>query len=1233
MGNLWTEEQKQVIWLRNRNILVSAAAGSGKTAVLVERILQKITDREHPVDIDRLLIVTFTRAAAAEMRERIGLEIQKRLLADPDNENLQRQETLLFHAQITTIDSFCQSVLRTYFHLIDLDPAFSIVDEGEAKLLRRDTAEELLEEKYREGDTDFLQFVECFANGKNDENLIEMIWQVYEFSRSHPWPEEWLKECKKNYDIDTLEDLISSEWMKMICEQVDQTLNDLEMIRKEALKVANSPYGPWMYADALEQDGEILKQLSKGNDYAEYARRFLNIRKFAVLSRKKDEEVSDEKREQVKLLRDQIKKGIASLQEQYFYQSPQEMLEELKAGKVSAQMLLMLASEFGMRFTEKKRERNLLDFSDLEHLALQILVKKENGNVVPGEAALAFSKQFEEIMIDEYQDSNMVQELILISISRCSMGQNNLFMVGDVKQSIYRFRLACPELFMEKYDTYTTEDSENQKIELHKNFRSRKEVLFDVNFIFRKIMHRNLGNVEYDDNAALYAGIEFPKLVTNVETDDLTAAKSPLSGSEILLFDADSVTETNAREAEARMIGGQIKAIVGRELVYDKESRHYRKAEYRDIVILLRSLSGWSEEFLAVLSDMGIPAYTGTRSGYFSALEVRTVLSFLRVLDNPRQDIPFTAVLTSPIGTFATEELAKIRTENPEVSYYEACRAYENAGSDGILREKLQKFFKVLEYFRSCVPYTPMHELLWKIYEETGYFDYVCAMPAGSQRKANLEMLAEKAAAYESTSYRGLFNFVRYIENLQKYEVDFGEASTIGEEENTVRIMSIHKSKGLEFPVVFAAGMGKRFNFRDMNASILIHPELGIGADAILPEKRIIAPSLCKQIIRRTLLMESLGEELRVLYVALTRAKEKLILSGTIGALRPELEELSALRDSEEPLLSLGRRLCGKTYWDYVLPALVRHRCMAPLFHEYGIFMNTSNPLYKDPAEFIVTRVTARELTESEVMEQAEREMKKETLENWNPGRVFDSEIREEIQRRFSFVYPYQYLEDLPVKVSVSELKKRSYHSEQDLEETVDYETEEEIQPLVPRFIEEKKEEGYTGALRGTAYHRVMECLDYQKTANRDEIRRQLREWVDARKMERKETESVRVKDIWNFVETPLGQRMKAASEKRLLFREQPFVIARKASELDRQWQCEENVLVQGIIDAYFIEDEEIVLVDYKTDFVRRGEEKKLIDRYHVQLEDYAQALERMTGRKVKERYIYSFTLGEAFSL
>ena len=867
-----------------------------------------------------------------------------------------------------------------------------------------------------------------------------MIWQVYEFSRSHPWPEEWLEECKKNYDIDTLEDLISSEWMKMICEQVDQTLNDLEMIRTEALKVANSPYGPWMYADALEQDGEILKQLSKGNDYAEYARRFLNIRKFAVLSRKKDEEVSDEKREQVKLLRDQIKKGIASLQEQYFYQSPQEMLEELKAGKVSAQMLLMLASEFGLRFTEKKRERNLLDFSDLEHLALQILVKKENGNVVPGEAALAFSKQFEEIMIDEYQDSNMVQELILTSISRCSMGQNNLFMVGDVKQSIYRFRLACPELFMEKYDTYTTEDSENQKIELHKNFRSRKEVLFDVNFIFRKIMHRNLGNVEYDDNAALYAGIEFPKLVTNVETDDLTAAKSPLSGSEILLFDADSVTETNAREAEARMIGGQIKAIVGRELVYDKESRHYRKAEYRDIVILLRSLSGWSEEFLAVLSDMGIPAYTGTRSGYFSALEVRTVLSFLRVLDNPRQDIPFTAVLTSPIGTFATEELAKIRTENPEVSYYEACRAYENAGSDGILREKLQKFFKVLEHFRSCVPYMPMHELLWKIYEETGYFDYVCAMPAGSQRKANLEMLAEKAAAYESTSYRGLFNFVRYIENLQKYEVDFGEASTIGEEENTVRIMSIHKSKGLEFPIVFVAGLGKAFNRQDARSTIAIHQNYGVGCDVVDPLLRTKAPTILKKAIQQILLTESLGEELRVLYVAVTRAKEKLYLSGSLKKMEDTLSKWSGGAGKKQlPYLEIKN---AASMLEWILRSVL---------YEEGI--QSEIPIRK----YSVDDQYREKLDEENYGDTILQQFRDHLFEKEEGYAAFLAWMTQESAK----IYPYEGRLEIQGKCSVSEIKRQSQIQEQKEEpenQGIVLIKEPEDTATVPKFLEAKEE-------------------------------------------------------------------------------------------------------------------------------------------------------------------------------
>lgn len=1229
MGVKWTEEQQQVIDLRDHNILVSAAAGSGKTAVLVERIIARLTRDANPVDVDHMLIVTYTEAAAAEMKERIGAAIEKELEEDPSSEHLKRQSALIHTAKITTIHSFCLSVIREYFHTIDLDPGFRIAEEGELKLLKQDVMKELLEAKYEEGNEDFLRFVETFATGREDLQVEEIISRLYEFAGSYPDPEEWLDGCARMYE----ESGENAIYIEKVMEYIRRTVADMQMLMEKADQICMEPDGPYMYGEMLEADQKVLRKLFAAKSYEEMYEALKEKPAWKTLSRKKDDAVDPTKREQVRAYRDTWKKLIDDIRNNYFFQPPSEMEADRKICIPVMHELVSLVKEYQRVLAAKKAEKNLIDFRDMEQFALQILTRKENGKTVPSEVAKEYQNTFEEVMIDEYQDSNLIQEAILTSVSRISRGENNLFMVGDVKQSIYRFRLSRPELFMEKFNTYSLTDGGNRRIDLHKNFRSRAEVLDSVNFIFRQIMTEELGRITYDENAALYVGASYPESEKN-ET-------------EILLLDTKSEEEDTglsvrsgsqtAKELEVRLIAQRIGELMESQQIVDKETGMLRPVRYQDIVILTRSPAGWTDTVTRILQEEGLPVLAESADGYFETLEIGWMMDYLRVLDNFRQDIPLVAVLKSPFGRMTNEELAQIRELNAEVPFYQ--NVLETTDPEkktdlpaGILK-KVRNVFGWLFYFRERIPYTAIHDLLWEIMKKTGYRDYIAAMPGGKGRRANLDMLITRAKAFEATSYKGLYHFVRYIDQLKKYNVDFGEAGLYDEQTDAVRLMSIHKSKGLEFPVVIVTGMGKRFNIQDTTASVVIHPDLGLGIDAIDLERRTKSPTLLKKVIQNEIGLENLGEELRVLYVALTRAKEKLILSGTIGALRPELEELSALRDSEEPLLSLGRRLCGKTYWDYVLPALVRHRCMAPLFHEYGIFMNTANPLYKDPAEFIVTRVTARELTESEVMEQAEREMKKETLENWDTGRVFDSEIREEIQRRFSFVYPYQYLEDLPVKVSVSELKKRSYHSEQDLEETVDYETEEEIQPLVPRFIEEKKEEGYTGALRGTAYHRVMECLDYQKTANRDEIRRQLREWVDARKMERKEAESVRVKDVWNFVETPLGQRMKAASEKRLLFREQPFVIARKASELDPQWQCEENVLVQGIIDAYFIEDEEIVLVDYKTDFVRRGEEKKLIDRYHVQLEDYAQALERMTGRKVKERYIYSFTLGEAFSL
>ena len=1234
MGVKWTEEQQQVIDLRDHNILVSAAAGSGKTAVLVERIIARLTRDANPVDVDHMLIVTYTEAAAAEMKERIGAAIEKELEEDPSSEHLKRQSALIHTAKITTIHSFCLSVIREYFHTIDLDPGFRIAEEGELKLLKQDVMKELLEAKYEEGNEDFLRFVETFATGREDLQVEEIISRLYEFAGSYPDPEEWLDDCARMYE----ESGEKAIYIEKVMEYIRRTVADMQMLMEKADQICMEPDGPYMYGEMLEADQKVLRKLFAAKSYEEMYEALKEKPAWKTLSRKKDDAVDPTKREQVRAYRDTWKKLIDDIRNNYFFQSPSEMEADRKICIPVMHELVSLVKEYQRVLAAKKAEKNLIDFRDMEQFALQILTRKENGKRVPSEVAKEYQNTFEEVMIDEYQDSNLIQEAILTSVSRISRGENNLFMVGDVKQSIYRFRLSRPELFMEKFNTYSLTDGGNRRIDLHKNFRSRQEVLESVNFIFRQIMGADLGGIDYDEAAALYPGASFPEGQDSefVKTEVLLVEKDGE-----ILEDSDVDAPENERELEALAIAGKIRSMVGHDLVLDKETGEYRPVRYGDIVILLRSATGWAETFGEVLAARGIPSYTASRTGYFSTTEVVTLLNYLRVLDNPLQDIPLTGVLRSPIVGCTTEELAELRIAYPEGMICECVRAFvEDYREHRIfeekkktLGEKLSCFWDTMNGLRDMAAYTPVHQLILEVLERTGYGNHAKAMPDGAQRSANLNMLVEKAMEYEKTSYRGLFNFVRYIQKLQQYQVDYGEVNLSGAGESAVQIMTIHKSKGLEFPVVFAAGMGKRFNFRDMNASILIHPDLGIGADAILPEKRIIASSLCKQIIRRELLKESLGEELRVLYVALTRAKEKLILCGTVGDLEQKLTSLSVLRDSKEELLSLGLRMRGKTYWDYVLPSLARHRCMSSLFHEYGIFMNRMNPLYGDPSEFVVTKITAQDLTENEIVEQAEREMKKETLENWNPGRVFDSEIREEIERRFSFIYPYQYLEDLPVKVSVSELKKRSYHSEQDLEETVDYETEEEIQPIVPRFIEEKKEEGYTGALRGTAYHRVMECLDYGHAGSQEEIRSQLREWVDNKKMERKEAESVRVRDIWNFVESSLGQRMKAASEKKLLFREQPFVIARKASELEPEWQCEEDVLVQGIIDGYFIEDEEIVLVDYKTDFVRRGEEQKLIDRYRVQLEDYAQALERMTGRKVKERYIYSFTLGKEILL
>lgn len=1232
MGVSWTKEQEQVIRLRNRNILVSAAGGSGKTAVLVERIITRLTVDEPPINVDQMLVVTFTEAAAAEMKERIRDAIEKKLEEQPDNVHLQRQATLIHNAQVTTIHSFCLSVIRDYFHTIDLDPGFRIADEGELKLLRQDVLEEVLERCYGEASEEFLECVESISSGRDDKKMEEIILQMYEFSRSNPEPEKWLRQCVEGYQVNTMEEFEASEGVVYAKESLKKSLEELLTLLEEGIRQCQEPDGPYMYADALEADQAVMKKLYSQTTMQGMYDLFADL-KWKRLATNRDKNVSEDLTASVKSIREEVKETVGALREQFFYESPEEMQKDmLGAGKIMA-VLADLVQIFAEAFEAKKRSKNLIDFSDMEQYALRILTKQTEEGLVPSEAAKDYQKKFAEIMIDEYQDSNLIQEAILTSVSTVSEGNYNVFMVGDVKQSIYRFRLSRPELFMEKFDTYNIEESQKQRIDLHKNFRSRREVLDSTNFLFEQIMTKELGEITYDEKAALYVGADYED-------------KPGMEAEVLLVNTAEASTEQTEgreesdREIEARAIAARIKQLVGAQQVFDKKSGEYRMAKYSDIVILTRSLKGWTDVFTEVLNREGIPTFTGSKEGYFETREIRLLLDYLRVLDNPRQDLPLAAVLKSMFAGLTSEEFAEIKCSEKEAPFYQAVQDYRQTGENKVIREKLGHCYEQIERFRERLPYTAIHELLWQILEETGYGNYVAAMPGGEQRTANLEMLVEKAIAFESTSYKGLFNFVRYIEQLQKYDIDYGEANIADEQADTVRLMSIHKSKGLEFPIVIVAGMSKRFNMQDITGSIVIHPELGIGIDAVDLAYRTKIPTFLKKVIQKKVQLENLGEELRVLYVALTRAKEKLILIGSISNLDKKLKSFASIQRREETALPFGMLSRATSYFDWILPALFRNQVFADLLNAYGMQVPFTNVLYKKQLPILVEEIFPEHLILEETAEEVEQVLTEELLRNWDAEYVYDSEMRARIEEQFSYQYPYEDMQKMKLKFTVSELKKRSEPEEEPGE--ILYE-EPEIVPLIPNFMREKwekeeqdREAMYTGAVsgasRGTAYHKFLELLDFGKCYTISKLRAEAERLCAEGKMPEEMAEAIYYKDICVLLESPLGIRLRNASQRGMLKKEQPFVLGVSADTIypelrERQEAEEELLIVQGIIDVYFEEADGIVVVDYKTDRVTDPEE--LVRRYAKQLHYYAEVLERLTGKSVKEKIIYSFALKE----
>ncbi|AIY82957.1 MAG: helicase-exonuclease AddAB subunit AddA [Clostridium baratii] len=1232
----WTKEQRKAIDTRRCNLLVAAAAGSGKTAVLVERIIKIVTDEKNPVDIDKLLVVTFTSAAAAEMRERIAAAITKALERNPSSKILQRQLTLLSRANITTMHSFCLDVIKNNFHTIDLDPAFRIGDETEGTLLKNEILDEMFEDYYEKDDMEFFNLVEAYSGSKDDEKLKEMVLDLYRFSMSGPWPEKWLTEKAEEFNISSLEELDKTVWVEVLKNDINMEVDSFINLYYKAIEMINDTEGIEEYLDTFNDELSRIINLKESLDLglSEIYDKLFKI-SFGRLKSIRKNKVSDvDAQNLVKSIRDEVKKKICKLQDDIFMLSPTEMLEGINLTYPFMKKLSEITLEFSKRFSERKKEKNMLDFNDLEHLCLKILIDKtEEGDIVPSKISENFRELFDEVLVDEYQDSNNVQEAIINLVSRKNTDNPNVFMVGDVKQSIYRFRQAKPELFLEKYNTYSRNDEgKNKVIQLYKNFRSREEVINAVNYIFKEVMSLNVGELEYTEDEALNLGANFKEL--NEE--------GAYKGGEVELHVLDkNITSENEDEdeedidsinLEARVVARRINELMSQAneekfRVLDKETGEYRPLKYKDIVILLRATKNWSEIFLDELGLSGIPVYADTGSGYFESIEIRTIMSLLKIIDNPLQDVPMIAVLKAPFARFNAEELADIRMIDKSKYFYENILEIVNEDIEvsGELKKKCSIFIENLNKWRDKSVYTPIDEFIWYLYMDTSYYGYVGAMPNGVLRQANLKILFQRAKQYEETSFKGLFNFINFINKLRKSSGDMGSAKILGENEDVVRIMSIHKSKGLEFPVVFLSGAGKQFNLMDLNNRILHHDDLGFGPDYIDLDKRISYSTLPKEAIKKKIRLETLSEEMRILYVAFTRAKEKLIITGATRDIDKTVEKWVQAASVEKSKISPAEVLKGKSYLDWIGMALCQHKDGEPLRGRIGV---SSGIAKDDLSTWKVNLWDSSNLFVEKNLDAVDEISIDEELFINSRAETVDKEIA----RRLG--YEYKYLDSTTIKsnISVSDLKKAGY------EPSDEYRGEslfKEKPVLKPRFLQEKK--GLSGAERGTAMHFVMQKIDYDRVDSLENIKMQLEEMLQNELLTKDEFKAINPYKIYNFFKSDLGKNiLKVYNEGGIIHRELPFFTRISASKVKEDISKEsynEEVRLQGVIDLFFELDGEIILVDYKTDYVKDNIEEEMNRRYKIQLDYYSDAIKKITGKVVNKRYLYLFYIDKEIEL
>lgn len=1201
MGEVkWTIEQEQAIEESGVNTLVAAAAGSGKTAVLVERIIQKIVKQN--IDVDKLLVVTFTNAAASEIRQRVLEAIDKRLENDPHNENLQKQLILLNRANISTIDAFCLNVIKNNFFEIGISPNFRIGDNAEIELLKLEVMDELFEELYEQKDEDFLRLTEIYTTYRGDEPLKELVSDIYRNIQSSPFPMDWLEEQVEKFNLqEKLEqDFSKTQWGKILLqefsENIQKSIQEIEVLKRQLNMYPELE----KYVQVLCNDQEKLEAVLKNANSWDEAYTISNTIEFAKwpVDRKIVSDYKDIARDKRKEIRDNFNKFRDSIL----------LYDSLTANKDINDMypilkkLQTLIIKFEQKYNETKQTKNLLDFNDIEHLALKVLLKKDkDGKYIPSEIAKQYQKKFEEIAIDEYQDSNLVQEYILTTISN----GNNLFMVGDVKQSIYKFRQARPELFLEKYKKYKLKKDKKQedslKIQLFANFRSRENVLEFANIVFENIMSYKLGDIDYNKEEYLnysanyelpiqkvdYAGKIELAIIDNGEEEDFEESE-----------EEEREEKIENVELEARFVANKIKELLESNYhVWDKK-QGYRKVTYKDIVVLLRATTESAPIYEKAILDLGLPVFSDSSTTYLESTEIETMMSLLKIIDNPMQDIPLVTILRSMIGGFTENELIEIRLTDKNCSFYESLLKANTTVSKK-LQEKIDEFINKLTTWQELQENLPLDELIWRIYLDTGYYNYVTLMPNGILRQANLKMLFERAKQYEDASFKGLFNFIRFMDRLKKNNGDLGAAKLIGENENVIRIMSIHKSKGLEFPVVFLAGTGKQFNLRDLNKNILFHQDLGLGPKYINYERKIEYNTLAKEATKIQLKRDSLSEEMRVLYVALTRSREKLIITGVTKEAEKSFAKKQSLLEVSKQKDKIGSLILQKykTYLDWIELVYIKNQ------------ENLNNVLEKKVYKASKLHLDSKK---EEVVEE-------DIMEKLNIQEDFKQEEYEKVDRELSWTYKNEIATKVPSKLSVSAIKQIKNEKLGQKQEYTQLKLEK------PKFLLEKNK--LTKAEIGTATHYLLQKLDLRKDYTKEQIQKLAQSLVLKEMLTQIEADSINIDEIYKFTKSEFANRIRNSKN---IFQEMPFYTYLEVNEIYGD-NSNENILVQGIIDMYFEEDDGMVLVDYKTDYVT--EAKQLIQKHEEQLEMYKIALERATGKKVKEIYLYSTCLNEAINV